>query len=76
MKTEDTLTGQNEVPIPIKDCPSCQGTGGIYSCPVHSPNNYIREQPKPFVHVHLRCPWCGKDMEFEGYKSQDHPQQI
>lgn len=57
-----------EIPTPIKGCPSCQGTGGVYSCPIHSPNLYVREVPKPFVELYLRCPWCGKDMQLDGYK--------
>ena len=60
-----------EIPQPVEGCPTCNGTGGIYSCPIHSPNPFVREQPEqpePFGKICLRCPWCGKDMEFVGYK--------
>ena len=34
-----------EMPIPVEGCPTCQGTGGVYSCPKHSPNVYVAEAP-------------------------------
>lgn len=37
-----------EIPQPVEGCSSCQGTGGVYGCPIHSPNQYIREQQ--YVH--------------------------
>ena len=59
-----------KLPEPVDDCKGCSGTGGIYNCPIHSPNIYARKNPiEPFVLMYLRCPWCGKDMEFQGYKT-------
>ena len=55
---------------PIEGCKGCEGTGGVYSCPIHSPNLYVRETPKQFVQIYIRCPWCGKDMQFCGYKAE------
>lgn len=61
----------NSTPIPVSGCEGCSTTGGIYSCPIHSPNLHIREQPKSFVQLFIRCPWCQKDIQLDGYKLKE-----
>ncbi len=58
------------IPAPVEGCSSCQGTGGAYSCPIHSPNIYVRTESKPFCYLSLQCPWCGKDIVLEGIKQE------
>ena len=53
---------------PIVGCLGCQGTAGRLGCPIHSPNVYIADQPRPFAQLSLRCPWCGKDIAMDCFK--------
>ena len=61
------------------NCPYCLvSTAGehMISCPNYKQNisdkqPKLYEQPKPFVLMYLRCPWCHKDMEFHGYKLEE-----
>jgi len=50
-------------PIPIQGCRGCEGTAGVWGCPVHSPNFYVKT-PKiiPFT---IMCPYCGKEIELD-----------
>ena len=53
---------------PIVGCSGCAGTAGRLGCPTHSPNAYVGGQVRPFAHLVLRCPWCGKDMQMDCFK--------
>ena len=57
---------------PIQGCRGCESTGGIWSCPIHSPNAYMRttSYPQPFVHLLFSCPNCGEEIQFDGYKAE------
>lgn len=62
-----------DIPNPVEGCPGCRGTAGIYGCPFHSPNGYIRIRdfeapPEPFTQIFIRCPHCGQNMQFDGKK--------
>ena len=57
-----------EIPQAVEGCPGCNSSGGIYSCPTHSPGLSVRRELMPFTYLSVRCPWCGKDIVFEGYK--------
>ena len=52
----------------IDGCTACAGASGIYGCPIHAPNIYETEEPQPFVQLWLRCPCCGQDLRFDGFK--------
>ncbi|KKL62547.1 hypothetical protein LCGC14_2184130 [marine sediment metagenome] len=54
--------------VPGADCEGCKTTGGVLSCPTHSPSYLGWEQPKPFVHLYIKCPHCGKGIQFDGLK--------
>ena len=56
------------MPTGVDGCTGCAGTGGVYGCPIHSPSSYVREKPKPFVQLFLKCPCCGQALQFDGYK--------
>lgn len=54
-------------------CACCElTTGGGHQphCPLFQQSQQIvaEQPPKPFVLMSLRCPWCGRDMIFHGYK--------
>ena len=40
------MAGQFLSSVPIKDCPGCNGTAGVWGCPNHFPNLYVSYQPK------------------------------
>uniref|UniRef100_A0A6M3L573 Uncharacterized protein n=1 Tax=viral metagenome TaxID=1070528 RepID=A0A6M3L573_9ZZZZ len=46
------------LPMPVEGCKGCSTTGGVYSCPEHSPNTHIRKLSYPSI----QCPHCGKDI--------------
>ena len=52
----------------VEGCTTCQGTGGAYSCPTHSPYGQLPEESTPFVQLWVRCPHCLNDLRFDGYK--------
>ncbi len=48
--------------LPIQGCRGCESTAGVWGCPIHSPNVYVRDTyQKPSI---IKCPHCGKDVEF------------
>ena len=60
------------IPQAIDGCEGCQGTSGIYSCPTHSPNFYVKEQPVPFVQLFIKCPHCEQGLQFDGYELKEY----
>lgn len=60
-----------ETSQPVEGCPTCRGTGGANSCPIHSHTILLVETLKPFVQLIIRCPCCGKDMQFDGYAMKE-----
>lgn len=57
---------KTEYLIGLRDCPTCNGTAGIYGCSVHSPysqkptDNYVTYDAlaQMLGDIQLRCPVC------------------
>lgn len=51
----------------MEGCLGCNTTAGENGCSIHS-SIIPFQNPPPFVQIFIRCPCCGQDMKFDGFK--------